>query len=923
MTINPGTSISHYRILSRLGAGGMGEVYKAHDTTLDRTVALKILPTDLVENEDRVRRFVQEAKAASALNHPHIITIYEIGQAAAEQESTDALRMSNGESQENASASARGSGSIHYIAMEYVDGETLRARANRDKNDLKRMIEFLAQAADGLAKAHSSGIVHRDLKPENIMITEDGYAKILDFGLAKLMELKQSPGAGIEEAATLLMEQTRPGMVVGTVGYMSPEQVQGKEVDQRSDIFSFGCILYEAATGRKPFAGESIIDSLHKIVYSQAPPIRDLSPDTPAELQRVIRKCLSKDPDERYQSIKEVALDLREIIKEYDSLPPVSDSHYTISSTASGALQAQRRRPTGLWIAIGAVALIAIVVIAFGLSRFIARKPSRPTVTFQRMEISRLTNNGKALDAAISPDGKYAVHVMNDAGRQSLWVRQIATNSNIEIVPPTEAHYGGLSFSRDGNYIYYVRSEKTNPISELYQVPALGGTPKRIIVDVDSPISFSPDDKRFAFVRGYVKEGEVALMIANADGSGERKLTARRLPNSYGIPAWSPDGRVIACSALTNDGGERYMNVVGVRVEDGKEISITSEKWLSTGQLAWLADSSGIVMTAADRTSRLPQIWILSYPKGESSRITNDLNSYVSLSITADSSTVAAVQSNSLSNIWIVPNRDASRARQITSGAGKYNGIAWTHDGRVVCSSNASGSLDLWIMQPDGTGQKQLTANAEQNVFPSVTSDGRYIVFASNRGGNRSVFNIWRIDIDGSNPKQLTGGKGELWPECSPDGRWVVYTDIGTGKPTLWKVAIDGGSPVQLTNRFSLQSFISPDGKLIACLYWDEQPNSQISTSVIPFEGGEPIKTFSTATGRGRWTPDGRALTYVDNRGGISNIMSQSLDGGSPKQLTDFTTDQIFDFDWSRDGKQLACFRGIVTRDVILIKNLE
>ena len=328
-------------------------VYKVHDTILDRAVALKILPPELVEDHDRVRRFVQEAKSASALNHPHIVTIYEIGQAMIEASPESASEESSQSSNGNPAAETRKSKpsarEVHYIAMEFINGDTLRAKITRDNADLKRLLEILIQVADGLAKAHAFGIVHRDLKPENIMITEDGYAKVLDFGLAKLIEIeKPARSDDLLEAETMMMSRTLPGVVMGTVGYMSPEQVQGKAVDQRSDIFSFGCILYEAATGRKPFDGDSLIDSLHKIVYAQAPPIRDINPGIPAELQRIIRKCLSKNPDERYQSIKDITIDLREMLKEYDSLPPVSAIYsQAISLDHTFAAGSQPALPSG------------------------------------------------------------------------------------------------------------------------------------------------------------------------------------------------------------------------------------------------------------------------------------------------------------------------------------------------------------------------------------------------------------------------------------------------------------------------------------------------------------------------------------------------------------------------------------------------
>src|SRR2546429_5572610 len=293
MTIDAGTKLGRYEIRSKIGEGGMGEVYLAQDTKLDRKVALKILPAELANNQDRMRRFTQEAKSAAALNHPNIATIHEIGE----------------------------SDGVNFIAMELIDGRTLREEI-REQTGLPKLLRYLQHTAEGLAKAHAAGIVHRDLKPDNIMITRDGHAKILDFGLAKLIEQRPMPGGDSSEIATAVMPQhSIPGTVMGTAGYMSPEQAQGKtkEIDQRSDIFSFGCILFEAATGKKPFEGESVIKSLHMVVYEPAPSITHLNPSAPPELQRIVRRCLAKDPDERYQSIKEVAIELKELRRELET----------------------------------------------------------------------------------------------------------------------------------------------------------------------------------------------------------------------------------------------------------------------------------------------------------------------------------------------------------------------------------------------------------------------------------------------------------------------------------------------------------------------------------------------------------------------------------------------------------------------------
>ena len=308
--------ISHYTILAKLGAGGMGEVYKAHDNTLDRSVALKILPLELVEDADRMRRFIQEAKSASALNHPHIITIYEVGEARAEL--IEARPEAKGTSAPTGDlVSVARETPIQYIAMEFIEGETLTAKIQRDQTNLRKLLEYLVQTADGLTKAHAAGIVHRDLKPDNVMINGDGYAKILDFGLAKLVEPPPAnTGQDSDEVATAILNRSQPGAVMGTIGYMSPEQALGSAVDQRSDIFAFGCILYEIVTGKKPFAGDSIVDSLHKIIYMPAAPVTDFNQNCPYEIRRIIRRCLAKDPEDRYQRIKDIAIDLREFLEE-------------------------------------------------------------------------------------------------------------------------------------------------------------------------------------------------------------------------------------------------------------------------------------------------------------------------------------------------------------------------------------------------------------------------------------------------------------------------------------------------------------------------------------------------------------------------------------------------------------------------------
>jgi serine/threonine protein kinase len=950
-------TISHYKVVIKLGEGGMGEVYKAQDTVLERPVALKVLLPNLVRDPDRVRRFVQEAKSASALNHPNIVTIYEIGESGAEETSAATL------SGPAAETSGLDASRMHYIAMEFVDGTTLHSKIHREKLPLKKLLEYMSQVADGLGKAHAAGIVHRDLKPENVMITQDGYAKILDFGLAKLVEpIEPAPASrgssDFAEAATAVMARTQAGMVMGTVGYMSPEQVQGKPVDQRSDIFSFGCILYEVATAKKPFEGDSLIDSLHKIIYASVSPIGELNPSAPAELQRIIRKGLAKDPGDRYQSVKDLAIDLRELIREYDLLPAASVSYsagqvaasqtqpaLTASypqTTATGSSSVTTtgphtladttgRRPAGKWLlpatGIGVLAALVVGALLFGARKHLVANTSAP---FQNNRITKLTSTGKSIAAAISPDGKYLAHVLEEAGQRSLWIRQVATSTNVQIVPPSTAFYTGLTFSPDSNYLHFVSRAKDSQMAALYQIPALGGAPKKLIEDVDSRISFSPNHKEFVFVRNSNHENESALFIAAADGSGERKLAASKIPEVYTDPEWSPDGKVIACSGQSLVGGYHH-TVYELRVDTGAQRVLTSQRWLSVIGLAWLANGAGLVLSGMDQTpgaSQL-QIWYLSYPDGKVRRITNDLNNYAGVSLTSDSEALATVQADPVLKIWVVPGGDASKAKQITSGSGKYGSDSWTPDGRIVYVTDVGGTEDLWIMDSDGKNQTQLTSSAAINMMSSVSPDGRYIAFTSNRGGNVGTFHIWRTDIDGGNPKQLTDGQIDFWPTWSPDGKWVLYTPLSNmAKPTIWKVPAEGGPSAQVSDRMALQPIASQDGKLIAACTSEKDSAGINKIGIFQFDNGQLVKVlniegFRREGGGFRWAPNGKAITYIDNREGVSNIWSQPLDGGPPKQITDFKTDQIFRFDWSRDGKQLACSRGVETTDVVLLRDLK
>jgi Tol biopolymer transport system component len=873
-----GQTISHYRITEELGSGGMGVVYRAEDITLGRHAALKFLPAGLLNSPAARERFMREARAAAALNHPSICTVYEIG---------------FHEDQ-------------HFIAMELLEGQTLRQRIAQTRMKTEELIDVAIQIADALNAANAKSIIHRDIKPANIFITDSGQAKILDFGLAKILAARQQPAEATASTGKLV---TSPGIALGTMAYMSPEQARGEELDARTDLFSFGVVLYEMATGQQAFPG-STSAVVFNAILTKAPvsPAR-LNPEVPDDLERIINKALEKDRALRYQSASDMRVDLQRLRRDSDS-----------GRVAAFGTQADRGRARR-WIPIAAAVTLAVVLAAILYHRFMPP----PAAPFERMEITRLTDSGKASAAAISPDGKYVVHAVSDNWKSSLWLRHAATGSNVQILPPAEGDFGFIRFSRDGNSLYYGFYNPAKPPGSLNTMPVLGGNSRKLTQQASGDTSwwsFSPDEKRLAVTRN--RGSESVLSTVNIDGSGERQLATRNFPEIITGSAWSPDGKIISYKVISLRGGSSA-SLEALPAEGGSARRLGSRTWFSISPGEWLPNSHGIISLAGDQEGA-SQIWHISYPEGEARRITNDLNNYSSVSLNGDASALVAVQQETTAHIWVVPVGNPTRTRQISKGRQDGSGgLAWAGDGDdsiIFEAPDSSQNSQLWITATDGSPPRQLTVEG-QNGSPDVCGDNRHLVYLSYLAGTPP--HIWRSNLDGSDARQLTNGAGEFQPACSPDGTWLTYGILDPKGVGVWRISIDGGKPTRIWERLG-RGDISPDGKWVLI---QESLSANAKTFIIPGTGGQPVKTFDRDPEFGlplRWASDSRALLYVKTSGGVSNIWQRSLDGGAAKPLTNFNSDQFQQLGrvaMSRDGKKLAVARSYTTSDVVLIKDLN
>ncbi len=862
-----------------------------------------------------MERFLQEARSASALNHPNICTIYNVEQHDGEW----------------------------MIVMELLQGQPLDHMIDGRPMKTGELLDISIQIAEALDVAHQHGIIHRDIKPSNIFVNSRGVAKVLDFGLAKLTPRKkavaETVGAGTD--ATLPNYLTSPGAAVGTVAYMSPEQARGEEIDARSDLFSFGSVMYQMATGRLPFQGGTSAVIFANILEHEPPPLLEANPSLPPKLVQTIEKALEKDRDLRCQTAAELKADLKRLRRDYSSGKggaTTSSGQYAAAPSSARVPAAQPQMPSSASVLLGEakrhktgailLAIVAVIVVAaVGWLLYSRSQPRSARTLVQQMSVERLTHDGQTNGStAISPDGKYVVYEVAREGKLSLWLRQIATSSAVKLVPDTDDGFGGTTFSPDGNFVYYQQTSKDEPNGALYKVPTLGGSPQKILSTIDSPVTFSPDGKQFAYVRENSSQGLTSqLTIANADGSDPRPIATGKIGvdwfDSHG-PSWSPDGKSIAVGKqrLNASGYSHGISLVDL---SGKETVLVEKFQGEVARLMWLKNGDGLVFAGTPRIgATASQLWFVSYPGGEVSRITNDLNSYgrVSLGVTADGSALVTVQVVPHANLWVATG-NYKDAKQITQAEGDGTDGVDAAAGKVAYTSIATGVASVFTANLDGSGASQVSPADEFCGTPSISHDAKHVGFTCFKEGKP---NIWIANVDGSDLRQLTSSNTDIDPSFSPDGAWVYFEHWAAGKVQLLKVPLAGGQPVPVSDLQIQSHSLSHHGDRIIVKYFDDKA-TQWKVGLLSAADGKflgPVDISLTSQGFPMFTPDDKGLVYGETHNSVTNLWKLALDTGARTPLTSFTSDEIFNSVITPDGT-LVMARGHHHTDAILIRSFH
>jgi Tol biopolymer transport system component len=822
----------------------MGEVFLAHDDELGRNIAIKLLPADVAADAEHLTRLRNEARSASSLNHPNIVTIYEIG---------------------------RDDSSRAFMAMEYVDGQTLRELMRGGAMPVRKALQIAAQLADGLAAAHKRGLVHRDLKPENIMITSDGVVKVLDFGLAKSVDV--NPDTNVSE----------PGMLVGTYGYMSPEQARAGDIDYRSDQFAFGSILYEMLTGTRAFDGASGVETLFMVVRDEAPPLSIVAAHVPAPLRWIVDRCLSKDPDDRYVATRDLARDLQ-YIRDHFSEAGVATP---IREKDSVATRIRKRWP--------AAVAVVLALVAGSLVTAWVRRPAPRVITSERY----LTYSGNDYSPAVSRDGKLIAFSSSRDGVQRIWLKQVAGGGEVALT-------AGLDdfprFMADGASVLYIHTDPDRVLpASLWRIAVVGGEPRRLVDDVTSA-DVSPDGSKLAFIRPMQENGVArgALFVSAADGSNPRELT--RSDIGAALPRWSPDGKSIAM--VITRGGRVAQAAVVVDAATGKAKELKSPATAGeVSSVVWTADGRDVIYVRAQSVEAVvgSAAHVIRHDVRTDEYETVGWTSHNGLVLDAlkDGTLVLDVRSprDNLRDVAVnaVVNTaaPAPHERWLTRGNSSDRQPAYTPDGKtVIFSSNRSGNLDLWTIATDGGTVRRITDDGAEDWDPAFTPDGKKVVWSSGRSGN---LEIWIANADGSGARQIShDGVDAENPTATADGQWIVYASFNPAKTGIWKVRPDGTQATRIVNARSSVPEVSPDGQYVSFLFDGRTPRAVVRIARIS-DGKDMgyaipvpvIRRSSAILGRTRWTPDGKSIAFLaQNDEGVNGVFLQDFVPGSDTSAT-------------------------------------
>jgi len=881
MPLETGSKLGAYEILGMLGQGGMGEVYRARDARLERDVAIKVLPAKFAEDAVALSRFEREAKAVAALAHPNIVAIYDFGS----------------------------EGGQAYAAMELVEGETLRERLEQGALPAWKAVELSRQVASALGAAHEGGIAHRDLKPENIFIDRQGQAKVLDFGLAApLGEADESP-----HDTPTRTSLTAPGTVMGSMGYMSPEQVRGITVDHRTDIFSFGCVLQEMLTGDRAFRRETAAETMTAILREEPAEVETTTGALSPALWRVVRRCLEKNPDERFQSARDLAFAI-------DNSTSVTDSQ---QFTVSAATDASPPKARFGW-AVGA--LIAVLGVVAGLALATA---FRSPAAIEPVRVRTLTVSGSDREPTASPDGRMVAFTSTRDGVPRIWIKQLAGGGE---EPLTAGPDSFPSFSPDGSTVLFQRDE--GRVMSTYRQALVGGQPRKIATNAMSP-SWSPDGERVAFLRGRMIDAQTKISIVIADvQTGDERLLGEYASGMQG-PVWSPDGKTLLVveSSVTGNSPDYRLLLLDIEsgeverreVGDGRPFSLPI--WMKNGDMT-LALSGSLLGDQGSSSSRF-----VRYSPASSELATlfwtehlfplSGLRTDFSRAALVNSTTLVYHQIQGRQNLREVRLDDGSGpgvGQILTRGEGRDRQPVYSPDGRrVVFSSNRAGNLDLWTLDLDDGNYRQLTDDAAQDWDPCFTPDGEEIVWSSDRSGH---LEIWIASADGSNSRQLSqDGVDAENPSVTGNDEWVVYWSANPEKQGMWKIRRDGSDATKLLSGSILFAETSPDGRYAAYLSIETSELRNVIRFVdieygdeVPFriEVPTPMGAQNMLFGRPRWLPDGSGIAYVgideQNRTGIyaQDFVPGSDTSATRRPLAGFSSELTTEsFGISPDGRRI------------------